>query len=136
MWDTTCQSLAMPQSEIHADPERLKEIISNMPVFAKDLKAGLADIMSAFKRLGDTWKDDEYDGFKRCLEPLRETIDEMTREFGSHQKSLQNDLENLIHLQQIFHRSGNRIATAPVHDGCQMAAEIRSRQHDFVRQVN
>jgi hypothetical protein len=91
----------MPQSEIHADPERLKEIISNMPVFAKDLKAGLADIMSAFKRLGDTWKDDEYDGFKRCMEPLRETIDEMTREFGSHQKSLQDDLENLIHLQQI-----------------------------------
>lgn len=91
----------MSQSEIHTDTDRLKEIVANLPVFGNDLKIGFHEIMSAFQRLGNTWKDDEYERFKKCMEPLRKTIDEMTHELSRQQNQLQGDLDNLIRLRQI-----------------------------------
>ena len=91
----------MSQSEIHANVERLKEVVGALPLFANDLRSSLDEIMAAFHVLGKTWRDDEYKRFKKCLEPLRHTIDEMRQELSRHETSLQSDVENLVRLQQI-----------------------------------
>ncbi len=91
----------MAASEIHTDPERIKEVISCLPVFVAELMTGFDDIMDAFKHLGDTWRDEEYDHFKKCLEPLHRTIDEMTQELVRQHAHLQSDMENLLSLRQI-----------------------------------
>jgi hypothetical protein len=91
----------MAASEIHTDPERIKEVISCLPVFVAELRTGFGDIMDAFKHLGDTWRDEEYDHFKKCLEPLHQTIDEMTQELVRQHAHLQSDMENLLILRQI-----------------------------------
>ena len=91
----------MSQSEIHANTERLKEVVVALPVFATDLRIGLQEIIAAFQRLGNTWRDDEYDRFKKCLEPLRQTIDDMIHELSRHQSSLQTDVDNLARHGQI-----------------------------------
>ena len=91
----------MSQSEIHANTERLKEVVAALPVFAGDLRIGLEEIIAAFHRLGNTWRDDEYDRFKKCLEPLRKTIEGMVQELSRHQSNLQADVDNLARLRQI-----------------------------------
>lgn len=91
----------MSQSEIHTDLQRLKEIVATLPIFAHDLRDGLQEIMQAFQKLGNTWRDDEYDSFKKCLEPLRKTIEDMTQEIKQHQSSLQADVESLARYQNI-----------------------------------
>ena len=91
----------MSQSEIHTDLQRLKEVVAALPVFANDLKIGLQEIIQAFQKLGNTWRDDEYERFKKCLEPLRKTIEEMVHELAQHQGSLQADVDNLARYQSI-----------------------------------
>lgn len=91
----------MPESAIHADPERLKEIVRSLPVFSKDLAIGLSEITDAFQKLGNTWRDDEYDRFKKCLDPLRLTIDEMAHELARQQDNLQKDVDNLMRYRQL-----------------------------------
>ena len=91
----------MSTSQIHTSEEKLREVVSNLPIFAGDLRINLREIVLAFQRLGSTWRDEEYDQFRRCLPPLEKIIDEMIAELARHQGSLQNDLENLARLRQI-----------------------------------
>lgn len=76
-------------------------IVRNLPIFANDLKIGLQEITSAFQSLGNTWQDEEYERFKKCLVPLRATVEEMTHELSLQERNMEIDLENLIRLQQI-----------------------------------
>ena len=91
----------MSQSGIYTDVERLKEVIGALPIFANDLQVGLNEMMASFHALGSTWRDDEYERFKKCLEPLRRTIDEMRQELSRLQISLQTDVDNLVRYNQI-----------------------------------
>jgi hypothetical protein len=91
----------MSKSDIHADVEQLKQVVFALPLFANGLRIGLDEITTALQSLGNTWQDDEYERFKRCLEPLRRTIDEMREQLVRHQTDLQVDVENLIRLNQI-----------------------------------
>ena len=81
--------------------ERLKAVVVELPIFANDLKTGLDEILVAFHALGNTWRDNEYDRFKMCLEPLRRIIDDMRQELSRLQTSLQADVDNLVRYKQI-----------------------------------
>ena len=91
----------MPQSEIHTDIARLREIVEALPLFTRDLATSMEEISTAFNRLGATWRDEEYDRFKKSIEMLRHPLNEMIHEVSLQKESLKDDVERLQSIRAI-----------------------------------
>lgn len=91
----------MSDPSVDSNEETLREVVANLPIFANDLRNNLREIVLAFHRLGATWRDDEYEQFRRAIPPLEKIIDEMNSELASHKQTLQRDLENLAAILRV-----------------------------------
>ena len=85
----------MAESEIFASPERIKLLAENLVMTANSLRAEIRQTEDALRRLGSTWRDQEFNKFKRVFDRLSLKIDELESEIRKRNPELREDAERL-----------------------------------------
>jgi uncharacterized protein YukE len=86
----------MTESEIHASPGRIQGLADELRTFVTNLRSEIEKMNSEFHSLGSTWRDNEYDKFKRTLDRLKAQIEEVVQEISRREPELKEDAEMLL----------------------------------------
>jgi len=87
----------MSESEIYADPERIKTLANEIRLFTNSLKADLMSLDEAIGHLGSTWKDAEFDKFRNSYRKLSQRLENIASEINKNEPQLKEDAEALAH---------------------------------------
>jgi len=85
----------MPESEIHADPERIRSLANELRLFTNTLRTDLMSLDEALGHLGNTWKDAEYDKFRNAYRRLSERLKNLAGEINKNEPQLKADADAL-----------------------------------------
>jgi uncharacterized protein YukE len=86
----------MNESEIFANPQKIQGLAEELRTFAANLSSELEAMNSGFHALGATWRDQDYEKFKRSFERLREEIQKLGEEINRREPELKEDAQSLI----------------------------------------
>jgi len=85
--------MSSSESEVHVDPDRLREIAEELGMFSADIRTQLAVVNSELARLGRTWQDEEYGKFKNAMQPLQRILEEFHEEITRTKPAMLADAE-------------------------------------------
>jgi|GEM_PF-911821 len=83
----------MSTSEIHVDPDRLREIAEELSMFSADIGTQLTVLSHELERLGRTWQDEEYGKFKNAIQPLLQILEHFHEEITRSKPAMLADAE-------------------------------------------
>jgi uncharacterized protein YukE len=64
----------MSNRQVIVNPDELKNFAQNLKVFNENLTNNSKKLHGQFKRLGESWRDQEHEKFKREFEQAMKTI--------------------------------------------------------------
>lgn len=85
----------MAESEIFADPQRLVALAEELRMFTNSLRAELMKMDDGLRKLGGTWRDDEYKKFKRLFDRLGQDLKTLDQEISRREPELRQDAQLL-----------------------------------------
>ena len=85
----------MSEPEIYANPQRLLSLADNLRIFNNDLRTELEKMNDGLNKLGATWKDDEYQKFKRAFDRIKEELTKLDQEISKRGPELKADAQLL-----------------------------------------
>ncbi len=86
----------MSEPEIHANPQRIQSLAEELGAFVAGLRSELERMNDGLHSLGGTWKDREYEKFKRSFERIREELGKIEQEVGQRRPELEDDARLLV----------------------------------------
>lgn len=86
----------MTTSEIHADPVRIQGLADELRTLVGNIRAELEKMNSEFLTLGSTWRDQDYEKFKRSFDRLKEEIEKIAQEISRREPKLKEDVQTLL----------------------------------------
>jgi uncharacterized protein YukE len=86
----------MTEAEIHANPQRIQALADELRMFVNKLRSELEKMKSEIHHLGSTWRDVEYEKFKRSFDRLQEDIGKIDQEIIRREPELEADAQSLL----------------------------------------
>lgn len=85
----------MNNSQISIDPDRIRKLSLELRLLSNSLHEELFLIDQAISKLGNSWKDNEYEAFKKSIRGLMSRIKVVSDEISSRENELKLDSEIL-----------------------------------------
>jgi uncharacterized protein YukE len=85
----------MPESQIHADPERIRTLANELRLFTNTLRIDLVSLDEALGHLGSSWKDAEFEKFRNAYRKLSERLKNLASEINKNEPELNADADAL-----------------------------------------
>jgi uncharacterized protein YukE len=85
----------MAQSQIHADPERIRALALEIRLFTTSLRSDLTSLDDALGHLGGTWKDADFEKFRSVYRRLSERLKNLASEINKNEPQLNADADAL-----------------------------------------
>ena len=85
----------MTDSQINVDPERIKNLSLELRLLSNSLQTDLALVQQAVDKLGNTWKDKEYEKFRNSVRTLLTRLKLISAQIKMHESDLQTDADAL-----------------------------------------
>lgn len=82
-------------TQVHTDPERLREFAGKLEKFADDVDHHLNRLAAALSYLGHTWQDDEYKDFHEEFSVTQSSVKTFVTEIKKITPELRRDAEKL-----------------------------------------
>jgi peptidoglycan hydrolase CwlO-like protein len=86
----------MTEAEIYANPQRIQALADELHLFVSSLRAELEKMSGGIHDLGSTWRDTEYEKFKRSCAKLQEEIGTIDQEITRREPELEEDARSLL----------------------------------------
>ena len=88
----------MPQA--YVDPQSLRQFADELRQFNEFIEETLADLNQKINRLGQTWRDQEYEKFMRVFQGTKRLLESFSVEASAIIPQLENEAE----LAEKFHK--------------------------------
>ena len=88
----------MPQA--YVDPQSLRQFADELRQFNEFIEEILADLNQKINRLGQTWRDQEYEKFMRIFQGTKRLLES----FSAEADAIIPQLENEAELAEKFHK--------------------------------
>jgi uncharacterized protein YukE len=86
----------MSESEIYASPHRIQALADEIRGFLGRMRAEMEKMSSGLHGLGGTWRDAEFEKFKRAFEKLKDELSKIDQEVARREPELKEDARLLI----------------------------------------
>jgi WXG100 family type VII secretion target len=67
-------------AQIHTDPEKMRQFAADLKKFADTVNGEMSSMKSKLGRLGDTWQDQQYEGFVSIFSKAEKMLKEFVHE--------------------------------------------------------
>jgi uncharacterized protein YukE len=88
-------------SQIHSDPEKLREFAGELKRFAAVVDEQMSALKSHLGRLGDTWRDQEFESFIHEFASAQNLLKNFVEETRRTAPLLERDAEALEDFQRL-----------------------------------
>ena len=88
-------------NQAHADPDRLRSFASELSLLATNIQDLNKDMERELVRLGNTWRDDEYDKFRSHFLNSRQKLTAFVEELRRNAPKIIQDAEEIAASQSI-----------------------------------
>jgi uncharacterized protein YukE len=88
-------------SEIYSDPEKLRDFAQKLKSFADLVEGTMGDLNSRLGRLGDTWRDQEYDYFVNKFATIKKRLNRFVTETRNTAPLLERDAAALEEYRRV-----------------------------------
>lgn len=85
----------MTDSQINVDPERIRNLSLELRLLSNSLQTDLALVEQAVNKLGNTWKDHEYERFRVTVRALLTKLKLISEQLKVHESDMQVDADAL-----------------------------------------
>lgn len=85
----------------HSDPERLREFAMQLKGYNDFIETMMASVRQGTKRLGQSWKDPQFDEFEAILERTRNLLVNFTMETRKTVEVLKRDAQALDEIHAV-----------------------------------
>lgn len=85
----------MTDSQINVDPERIRSLSLELRLLSNSLQTDLTLVEQAVNKLGNTWKDKEYERFRNTVRALLTKLKLISEQIKVHESDLQIDADAL-----------------------------------------
>ena len=82
--------------QVNADPERIRELANSLAKFSGQVKELDSEVQRGLVRLGETFRDAEYEKFKNHFQKSRSGLTDFTVEIEGLIPKLRADADDLI----------------------------------------
>jgi uncharacterized protein YukE len=93
---------------VYSDPERLREFASQLKAYNEFVEAMMASVREATKRLGETWRDPQFEEFETVLGRTRNLLVNFTIDTRQTVEMLKRDAQALEETQNVRLQGGGR----------------------------
>ncbi len=87
--------------QVHADPQKLREFCDELDRCSAGWKNGMQALDLYIQRLGDSWRDDQFEQFAGEVRKLKQCLDTFSSDLEDMKINLSGDIENLETYQRV-----------------------------------
>jgi hypothetical protein len=91
----------MSTRHAHVDPEQLREFSNALDVFASKVASHDSAMTTALVRLGDSFKDDDYERFRARFISSRQLLQRFVEEAKKQVPRLRDDADKIVAAQSV-----------------------------------
>jgi uncharacterized protein YukE len=86
----------MAESDIYASPDKILALAETLAMTANSLRDEIVGVDDKLSHLGATWRDEEYNKFKRVFSKLSKNLEAFVVDIRKQEPELKEDANRLI----------------------------------------
>ena len=88
-------------AQIHTDPEKMRQFAGNLRKFADTVNNEMSSMKGKLSRLGDTWQDQQYEGFVNIFSKAEKMLKEFVHETQRSAPLIERDAAAIEEAQRV-----------------------------------